>query len=65
MLVLGDVASDAAEKVFEKRELELEDRWKIPMSTVYVQLFQYTQGNKVVMFSVNYVASPIMKRTTR
>lgn len=44
MLVLGDVASETAEKVFEKRELELEDRWNMPMSTVYVRLFQYIQG---------------------
>jgi hypothetical protein len=39
MLVLGDVASEGAEKVFEVRELELEDLWKMPIFTILIQLF--------------------------
>jgi hypothetical protein len=38
MLVLGDEESDGAENVVEKRELELEERWNMPMFTILVQL---------------------------
>jgi hypothetical protein len=39
MLVLGDEESDSAEKVVEKRELELEERWNMPICTMLIQLF--------------------------
>jgi hypothetical protein len=39
MLVLGDEESDTAEKVVEKRELELEERWNMPKCTILIQLF--------------------------
>jgi hypothetical protein len=35
MLVLGVAESEAVENVDEKRELELEDRWKMPRFTMF------------------------------
>jgi hypothetical protein len=41
MLVLGVTESEDVEKVVEMRELELEERWKMPMFTMLIQFLLY------------------------